>query len=256
MLSGKIIGVARVVCNGQETLLREYSTRLRLDPKRGRAKCKREVCGVEDIEHPFCLLACSCSSWQAWKHVIRALQLSMSLSLLSLSLPPPTRELFVLLKTKTNLTLRSRPTTRRTRNRTVLQHHYSKFCSGWEVQCTMDMKSCAPHVDRTIKRRNWPKKLRFESILRFDFSLEISGFLMVVHHHNANTHTRGKNADNLMHLDSCIWDFADRIAFLAVVRVIYPSCVWSRYFFVSRFSFLQQLKVEYMSQKGSERHLQ
>jgi hypothetical protein len=61
-LFGKIIGVARIVCNGQETLLREYSTRLRLDPKRERAKCESEVCGVEAIEHPFCLLACSCSS--------------------------------------------------------------------------------------------------------------------------------------------------------------------------------------------------
>ena len=85
--------------------------------------------------------------------------------------------------------------------------------------------------------RNWLKKLRFESIWDSIFFLEISGFLMVVHSKNANTHTRGENADNLMHLDSCIWDFADRIAFLAVVSVIYPSCVWSRYFLSQNSAF-------------------
>ena len=61
-LSGKIIGVARIVCNGQVTLLREYNTRLRSIPKEkeqsvkerfaGR-KCKREVCGLKPLNILF-----------------------------------------------------------------------------------------------------------------------------------------------------------------------------------------------------------
>ena len=52
-LSGKIIGVARTVCNGQVTLLREYSTRLCSIPKEEEQSVKARFAGLKPLNIPF-----------------------------------------------------------------------------------------------------------------------------------------------------------------------------------------------------------